>query len=132
MKRIIALCLMLVLLLSACAPAAEEDIAPNTNLPVIENIDNNIITNIERTFANGYFSKTINTAVSGFATMLTNSVRLHEPVTLSAMVPNTDNHNIVNKVGAITAPMINSLIVLPLEICAINIPTNGHHAINHA
>lgn len=39
MKRIIALCLMLVLLLSACAPAAEEDIAPNTNVPVIEDTD---------------------------------------------------------------------------------------------
>ena len=48
----------------------------------------------------------------------------------TAVLPKTVNHKIPNKLGIINTPKINSRIVRPLEIRAINNPTNGaqeHH-----
>ncbi|MPM61519.1 hypothetical protein SDC9_108379 [bioreactor metagenome] len=47
-------------------------------------------------------------------------------------VPNTTNHIIHTMAGTMVTPIINSLIVLPLDILAMNIPTNGIHAIHKA
>lgn len=99
---------------------------------VTKKIASKAITNTDSSLLNGYFSNTMNTAVSGEATIFINSARLQSPETFKAMVPKTESQIIVKTVGAITVPIINSRIVLPLEILAINIPTNGVHAMNHA
>ena len=99
---------------------------------VTKKILSSAITNTDNTLLNGYFSNTINTAVSGEATMFASSVRLQFPEASSAIVPKTESHRIVNIVGAMTAPIMKSLIVLPLEILAMNMPTKGHQAMNHA
>ena len=74
----------------------------------------------------------INTAVSGSATISLSSFILQVPDILNAIVPNTESHTIVKTVGTITTPIINSRIVLPFDIRAMNIPTKGVQAINHA
>ena len=48
------------------------------------------------------------------------------------VAPNTANHKKDPRAGTIETPMINSRMVRPLEIRAINTPTNGAHAIHHA
>jgi len=47
-------------------------------------------------------------------------------------VPKTENQIIDTILGATITPIINSLIVLPLDILAINTPTKGAQAIHHA
>jgi len=47
-------------------------------------------------------------------------------------VPKIENHIIDAKVGAQITPIINCLIVLPLEILAINMPTKGVQDIHQA
>src|SRR5690625_2665435 len=51
---------------------------------------------------------------------------------LSAVAPNVVNHNKASKEGAISTPVINSRIVLPLEILAMKSPINGAQEICHA
>ena len=87
---------------------------------------------IEITLLNGYSLKTINTAVSGEAIKDLTASRLQSPVVLKAIVPNTESQIIVNAVGIRTTPIINSRMVLPFDILAMNIPTKGVHAMNHA
>src|SRR5690625_5050310 len=49
-----------------------------------------------------------------------------------AVEPNVVNHNKARIAGEINTPAINSRIVLPLEILAINSPIKGAHDICHA
>lgn len=71
---------------------------------------NKTITNTDSILLNGYFSKTMNTAVSGDDTILASSVKFQFSEASSAIVPNTEIHKIVNNVGAITAPIFVSLL----------------------
>ena len=50
---------------------------------------------------------------------------------MNAVPPNTANQNVQIRVGTNTTPKINSFIVRPLEIRAINVPTNGDQEIHH-
>src|SRR5699024_5147944 len=43
----------------------------------------------------------------------------------NAVPPKVENHKTANRVGTSNTPIMNSRIVLPLEIRAINNPTNG-------
>ena len=47
-------------------------------------------------------------------------------------VPKTDIQIKLNKVGRISTAAINSLMVLPFDILAINSPTYGDQEIHHA
>ncbi len=51
---------------------------------------------------------------------------------IQALFPNTVIQINVNPVGTNNTPITNSLIVLPLETRAINIPTKGAQATHHA
>ena len=51
---------------------------------------------------------------------------------LIPIVPNIANQTKEPRAGTKVTPIINSLIVLPLDILAINTPTNGAQAIHHA
>src|SRR5699024_3822665 len=51
---------------------------------------------------------------------------------LTPDIPNVENHKRLTTVGTIRIPDKNSLIVLPFDTRAINIPTNGAHAIHQA
>lgn len=60
---------------------------------------------------------------------------LSKSSSLSAFIKDTIVNNITNikrNAGANITPPINSLIVLPFEIRAMNVPTNGAHAIHQA
>lgn len=49
-----------------------------------------------------------------------------------ADAPKTAKNKKQTTAGTNSTPSTNSLIVLPLETRAINIPTNGAHEIHHA
>ena len=51
---------------------------------------------------------------------------------LIALSPNKDNQNTLIMEGTKIVPKINSLMVLPRETLAINMPTNGDQDIHHA
>ena len=99
---------------------------------VIKKIPNKTTIKIEITLLKGHSLKTINTAVSGDLTSSFTASMLQSETVVMAMALKTDSQMIVNIVGITTTPTINSLIVLPLDIRATNIPTNGVHAINQA
>lgn len=99
---------------------------------VIKKIASKQIIIIDITLLNGYLLNTIKTAVSGEAARSFTVSKLKLPAVLKAIVPKTDSQIMVKAVGISTTPIMNSFIVLPLEILAINIPTNGVHAMNHA
>lgn len=90
---------------------------------VMKNIASKQIIRIEITVLSGYSLKTIKTAVSGEAINNLTASRLQSPVVLKAIVPNTESQIIVNTVGINTTPKMNSRMVLPLDILAMNIPT---------
>ena len=52
--------------------------------------------------------------------------------TEKSMAPNIENQKNDTTDGTISTPLINSLIVRPLEILAIKVPVKGAHAIHHA
>merc|ERR1719376_289316 len=47
------------------------------------------------------------------------------------MPPKSTIHMNEYTTGAVRVPLMNCLMVLPLEIFAMNIPTNGHQEIHH-
>ncbi len=105
---------------------------PKTNVAesaeVTKNVHNKTIATKDIIFPKGICSITTNNAVSvtsiAFAAI---SGPKFIPV-----APNTANHRKEPKAGINDTPRINSLIVLPLDIRAINTPTNGTQAIHQA
>src|SRR5690554_4671133 len=63
----------------------------------------------------------------------TAAIKAVSPKRISRMVvpPNAENQRKVTSAGRIKTQRINSLIVLPFEIRAINVPTKGDHEIHH-
>jgi hypothetical protein len=70
--------------------------------------------------------------VDGLLAAVVNPSMPIESAKFNPIVPKTANHMIDTSAGAAITPPINSLIVLPFDIRAINVPTNGAHAIHHA
>lgn len=80
----------------------------------------------------GYFSNNLNMAVATFS--FTAAVILWSPSSskYSALPPKILIHKKVNSDGTKTTPKINSVMVRPFDTRAMNIPTNGDHAIHQA
>lgn len=72
--------------------------------------------------------------ISKIVNSVENAVKSRTPVIwmLMAVVPNAANQKDPRTVGTIRTPIKNSLIVRPFETRAINILTNGAHAIHQA
>src|SRR5690625_3502996 len=110
---------------------------PRTNVAesadVIKNMLISRIAMLDINVVNGKCSNTENNAASSPVCSICwmmfapskNSKLIAEP-------PNTVNQNAPKIDGTNNTPTTNSLIVLPLETRAINVPTNGAHAIHHA
>ena len=99
---------------------------------MIKNVHNKTTVTIERKVPIGYSANTLNKANSEFAA---NSFTLSNGIFCAKFNPNgpkTENHTIDANAGATETPSINSRTVLPLEILAIKVPTNGAHASHHA
>src|SRR5690606_26047783 len=83
-------------------------------------------------FVNGKYSRNRNIRASGLLANWLNAPLATLTSNHIALLPKTDIHIKLNKVGIIKTATINSLIVLPFEILAINNPTSGDHEIHHA
>ena len=100
---------------------------------VTKKVTTNIIARIETILEKGKCSKNLNKAVATSAD--TAELRLVNPsfiIACSALFPKIVIQTKVNPTGTNNTPRTNSLIVLPLETRAINIPTKGAHAIHQA
>ena len=111
---------------------------PRTNVPEFAEVTKKVHTKsmviIDNNIPNGYLENTINIPVSGAFVISSRATFAKIPNSPKCIpnVPKIANHNNEPKDGAKTTPIINSLIVLPFEILAIKIPTNGAHAIHQA
>ena len=101
---------------------------------VTKNAHKEIIATIAKIDPSGYSSRTINSPTSGVATTSFKVSIAIAPVSprLIPRLPNTAPQIQEAIAGTRTTPSKNSRIVLPLEMRAINTPTKGAHAINHA
>ena len=101
---------------------------------VMKNVHNSMRDTTHRIIPRGYLPITMNSPVSGllaisasWATESVPSIPKCRP-----RLPIMANQRMDPRAGASTTPAMNSRIVLPLEIRAMNDPTNGAHAIHHA
>ena len=108
------------------------DNIPKTNVAefadVIKKVNNNAIAITEITFPKVMLLMTVKNAVEALFTASNNTVFSTE----KSIAPKIENQKNDTNDGTIRTPLINSLIVRPLEILAIKVPVNGAHAIHHA
>ena len=94
---------------------------------VMKKVHKRQIAMIEKIIPNGYSARTTNSAVS-----VTSFALLIIPISrFNPKLPKIENQIKETIDGAMITPKTNSLIVLPLEILAIKVPTNGPQAIHH-
>ena len=100
----------------------------------MKKVQRSTIAIIESTNPSGYLLNTTKSPTDGSAAILPISSIESVPLIprLSPSVPKIENHTNDARAGASITPIINSRIVLPFEIRAINTPTNGPQAINQA
>lgn len=95
---------------------------------VMENVINRQMAMKENTIPSGYSRKTTNNTVSVDSTAFA-------IICLSRFkprLPKMENHKKDTMDGANITPITNSRMVLPLDILAIKVPTNGPQAIHQA
>src|SRR5699024_1060847 len=106
-----------------------------TNAPesaeVMIKLQINTTPNTLRTIANGNFSKNTYKAVE--ISLFTASITAVSPCNISFIVtpPKAVNHKKVTAAGRINTQSINPLMVRPLEIRAMKVPTKGDQEIHH-
>lgn len=125
--------MILILFLGLRSPLEES--IPRTKVAesaeVIKKVIISKVASRQTTVLNGSFLKVINKAE-----VISASTALVIPcwpliTRLRAVPPKTENHKKLNKLGANKTPKTNSLIVLPFDTLAMNIPTKGAQAIHH-
>lgn len=95
---------------------------------VMENVANRQIAITANKLPKGYSRKTTNKTVSVDST----AFKMIFVSKLSPRLPKIENHIKDTMEGAKITPITNSRIVLPLDILAIKVPTNGPQAIHQA
>ena len=100
---------------------------------VTKKMPTNAMARVAVTLAPGRYSRNLNSAVDRSACTAWAIPPAAVPRSSEiAVLPNTVIHRKVKAVGTNSTPITNSRIVRPREMRAMNMPTNGDHAIHHA
>src|SRR5690625_2452661 len=98
---------------------------------VIKKENTKIIAKMEEYLTKGKFSKNTNSEEVRSSCTACNMVVSPAIIISNALPPKAFIQKITISEGTNTTPNTNSLTVRPLDICAINVPTNGDQAIHH-
>lgn len=113
-----------------------EDILSITSIPESAEVTKKMIiiarTIKLKTLESGKYSKNLNIKASGSETRALSAPLATLKSNQIALFPKTDIQIKLNKVGMIKTAAMNSRILLPFEILAMNSPTKGDQEIHHA